>query len=164
MKAILALSLLSFIHSCSGNMPEGLPIRYEYRLTQSMKYPIEWHLLEIGEDGLPRLLSSMSGDSITIVRVPEDIFVKIDSIARAGKLSRLKSHYSPKFQILDGKSWRMDLVYPGHKSIYSCGYHSWPPKKLQNAIDEINRLLRDLVSAAKPEDIIGYDSHDARNR
>lgn len=164
MKPLFALSLLSLL-GCSclgGKMPDGTPDRYEFRYSGPMMYPLEWYLVERADDGTLRILSSHGEADILIVRAPEDIFQQLDSLARQYRLNRLKEDYQPPFQVLDGNFWSFRLRYPDHQEISSGGYHAWPAKALREGINAINGRLREIVSAAKENDILGHDNHDNR--
>lgn len=161
MKTLFALSLLSLL-SCrciGGKMPDGIPTRYEFRCTGAVEYPLEWYLVERADDGTLRILSSQGGPDILIVRAPEDIFTQIGQLARKYGLYRLKEDYQPDFDVFDANSWSFRISYPDYQGISSGGYHVWPEKKLREGIDAINRLLKEIVSSAKEDDILERKSY-----
>ena len=165
MKTLFALSLLSLVGlNCSGDkkLPEGIPSRYEYRYSGPVMYPMDWYLVEAGEDGTVRILSSHDGPEILVVRAPEDIFEQIDALVRKYKLQTLKRDYEPSFQVMDGFQWSLSIRYPEYKGVYSSGYHAWPKASLREGIDAINALLKGISEAAQDEDILGHESHDTR--
>ena len=158
MKTFLALSFLSLLScSCIGGvrLPAGPPIRYDYMLSGMRSAPMEWYRAETLEDGSLRLLVLNGRDSVLIVRPPEDLFRQIDALVRQYGLNRLKSRYKPHADIRDGKSWSVYIRYPEGDSIHSDGYHRRPRKELQDGIEAINALLRQVAEAATGEDILG---------
>lgn len=160
MKTILALSLLSLLGCSGSSLPEGLPLRYEYRLSWTMRYPVDWYLVETTDQGVTRILACHDNGEVTIVRAPEDIFARIDKLVRDAHLERLKENYKPHARILDGKSWSISIRYPDKQSIYSSGYHAWPKEQLREGIKAINALLQQLVDNAPGDDILGTGNYE----
>lgn len=159
MKHILSFSLLLTLLSCHfERMPQGLPVFYQYGYYGMRSNPILWLRADRDPSGTPRLSYVRNQFEITIIRAPEDIFLRIDSLARKARLNRLKDRYTPLANIKDGNSWSLNLKYE-QGSISSHGSNAWPSRELRDGIDAINAYLESLADAAGEEDIIGKEPY-----
>lgn len=165
MKKIILSALVmlnSLFHGCAAQTPkfyDEAPTSFGYSYSGTMAFPIQWYEVDRDKDGTVRLSYSHDTNDITIYKAPDDLLEKIGAIARDSKLYKLKSHYDPPFEVLDGYGWHINIIYPGD-SIWSGGTNAWPREDyLNGGISSILSLLHGLVEAAAPEDIIGTSTH-----
>jgi len=104
-------------------------------------------------DGTPLVAFLRKGYIVNVYKAPEDVFTTIDTYVREYKFHRLKNHYQPKMEIMDGGSWNMYINYE-EGSVSSGGYVVAPPKRYNEGIDLINTYLSDWVDGRCPEDIV----------
>ena len=74
------------------------------------------------------------------------------------KLHKLKDHYLPPFEVLDGYGWGISIVYP-EDSIWSGGSNAWPGGKLAEGINVINSRIQSIIDASTEADILEKKMH-----
>ncbi len=160
MKTILAFScLLSLLGCGSGKKPEGVPVSYEYRYNATMAYYITWYQVEKDSTGVVRLSYSKDHNpEITVLKAPSDLLEFIGRTAAEYKLHKLKDHYLPPFEVLDGYGWGISIVYP-EDSIWSGGSNAWPGGKLAEGINVINSRIQSIIDASTEADILEKKMH-----
>lgn len=140
---------------------EDALISYEYHESTARIYPSLYYLVDMDDQGNPRLHYSKWENEITIIKAPSDILQRIEAIARSYNLRRLSSSYRPPrwIKILDGDSWGLDLNYENGSYISSSGYESYPSGKKKKGMDEINSLLSSIIESSKEADVVGHSFH-----
>ncbi|MBR6346892.1 MAG: hypothetical protein IKR69_05840 [Bacteroidales bacterium] len=159
MKKILALILS--LAGCGAVLPEGKPEVYEYSHNTCAMYPYYYYKVDVGEDGQQRLSFSNYTDTITVVRLNEDVLGKIGEIVSGCRMHKIKESYTPSMLVLDGYTWHLSIKFPNTK-IYSSGQNARPKGSIREGIEKINEMLKSISAAAAEEDIIGYASHNDR--
>lgn len=159
MKKILVLILSLF--GCGAVVPKTSPVLYEFTEDACYYYPRYYYKVDIGEDGQQRLSYSHDTETITIIRLREDVLAKIASVVLERKIYQIKEMYLPPMRVLDGYTWHLSIKYPNTK-IYSTGQNARPKGSIREGIEKINEMLKSISAAAAEEDIIGYASHNDR--
>lgn len=140
---ILALTIMLSLFSCSSK-PAGDFSSYEFRKNGTRAFPEENYRLYRSESGDFLIDVEVDFDVVKTYPAPVNLPEKIDSIVTKYKLWRLKEHYKPPFQVLDGYSWTMRIRYE-EGSIYSGGFNAWPRNKMRDGIQEINALISEAL-------------------
>ena len=146
-KLFYLLSLVIPISGCASDKPKGAVVSYEYIHRECMAFPRVYYLVSADADGKQTLTYSKDDGVQHTVALQEDVLGKIGAIAKSHKLHRLKDHYTPPFQILDGYSWTLYIRYESG-SVSSSGTNARPSKKLKEGIEAINDYLESFL----PED------------
>ena len=167
MKSILAIVLASIllgllcacgISGTASKRPEGPVLSYTYSYSGMRAFPIRQYEVERDSLGQLQLRFSQDGPDITLYRIPEETLDRIGEIVLQNKLYKLKEHYRPTLEILDGYGWHVHIGYES-SSISSGGSNAWPSASLSGGIEAINSLLDSLIQSASPDDIIGHESY-----
>ena len=174
MKMILAMcSLLTILGLCSRNKfgtiaegdnekPEGKLVTYEYAYSGTMAYPIDYFKIDRNKNGILRLGWSKDDDDIHLIRIPEESLQKIDSLVQQYQLWKLKRHYRPSLEVMDGYGWHIYLEYE-NGSIRSSGTNAGAGGELSAGIHAIEDYVRSLVEASTPADSLGIKHHHSYN-
>ena len=145
-KPLLILVMLLSLSCCAAKKPGG-PIRsYEYSYNNCMAYPVVSYEVVQGASGAQTLNWSKNDGQIHAIALEEDVLGKIDGIVKKYRLYRLRDHYDPPFDILDGYSWHIGISY-STDGIYSGGSNAWPSRRHTEGISAINAYLESLIAA-----------------
>lgn len=143
-RLLFFLSMIIPLSFCSSQRPSGPIVSYHYTYSTCVMYPIYEYEVVLNASGKQTLNYSRNDGVMHPVPLEEDVLGKIDAIVKEYKLYRLKEHYMPPFDVLDGWSWNVQIGYQG-ESIYSGGSNARPPKKLQTGLEEINAYLKSFI-------------------
>ena len=140
----LLLSLMIPFLGCGSSRPSGQMVEYEYSYRGCMVHPIATYQVVLGASGVQTLNYSKYDGVIHPVVLQEDVLGKIDSIAIAHKLHKLKDHYYPPMRVYDGYSWSIRFAYE-KESISSGGNNAHPSSKQREGIKAINDYLETFI-------------------
>ena len=164
MKKIILITLAMFCTIFAGCRPNSgnkfyntTPTSFRYQYSGMMAHPIFSYEVETKEDGKLTLAYSTGGPDITIIKAPDNLLQTIGEIVRNNKIYKIKSHYMPDMEILDGYGWSMSIEY-ADGYISSGGSNAGPGGDISAGISLILKSLKEVVDNATPEDIIGTDS------
>ena len=170
MKTILTLTLMLTLFAPfrigvkatgSNKKPEGAAIRYEYKYSSTMMYPLTWYCAERDSTGVVKISFSRDAErEISIIQAPDDFFERVGALAAEYKLHRLRGTYTPRALVFDGYMWSVYIRYE-KGSISSGGSNAWPPKNLDAGINAINQYIEKLIQTAGEAGVIGHDDHDS---
>ena len=173
MKTLLAFSLvlplvggMLFTKSSGRNQkPSGAVVSYQYTYSTTMAYPVTFYQVERDSKGEIQIAwLNQYGPDVCFIRGSEEVLKQIGTISAQYKLHRLKNHYYPSVEILDGDSWHTYLRFE-KGSISSGGNNASAPAKLMEGIHRINSYLQSVIDASTEEDIIRREDYrDFRNR
>ena len=173
MKTLLALSLvlplvgnMLFTKSSGRNTkPSGAAVSYEYTYSTTMAYPVTFYQVERDSKGEIQIAwLNHYGPDVYVIRGSEKVLKRIGAIATQYKLHRLKNHYYPSMEILDGDSWHTYLRFE-NGSISSGGNNASAPAKLMEGLQRINDYIQSVIDASTEDDIIlREDYRDFINR
>lgn len=80
------------------------------------------------ENGKARVTVLVGNDRDRVFETEGSLMDSLEALVREYRMDRFNGHYEPKFEILDGDSWSMELVFTDG-NITSCGgYMAYPPK------------------------------------
>ena len=80
------------------------------------------------ENGKARVTVLVGNDRDRVFETEGSLMDSLEALVREYRMDRFNGHYEPKFEILDGVSWSMELVFT-EGNITSCGgYMAYPPK------------------------------------
>ena len=170
MKTFLIISLLPFLaisplgvkSSGRNPRPDGPATRYEYQVSGMMRYPITFYEVDRDSTGTVRIAWSTSNEAdIRVIKGPDDFFQRVDGYVAQYKLHKLKSHYTPRMQVLDGEMWHAYIRF-AKNSISTGGSNASAPRELMAGISAINQYIQSLIDASSEADVIGVRSHDDR--
>ena len=121
MKTILTLTLMLTLFAPfrigvkatgSNKKPEGAAIRYEYKYSSTMMYPLTWYCAERDSTGVVKISFSRDAErEISIIQAPDDFFERVGALAAEYKLHRLRGTYTPRALVLDGYMWSVYIRY-----------------------------------------------------
>lgn len=122
-------------------------VSLEYRVQGSMMPPIVHFEMKV-EDGRVLLKGGhhVNLDKVDFVEVDSALIPQLQTIVKEEKMMKYKSHYSPKFDILDGEMWRLNIKFEDGKSISSSGENAYPSGA---GLSRMEKALIEAMGTAK---------------
>jgi len=143
-------SVFSFI-SCGGNNANGDDGEsgslksYGYSEHGSMAQPeCEFTVNYVDDDNCQVIYFNHDNDDYSTneerdtVITSASLLKDIEDVVVKHKMRKYKGHYSPMFDVLDGTSWGMDIIFQDETSVRSGGYMAWPD-------DDGCQIIKDMM-------------------
>lgn len=126
-RLLLAMSLFSFL-GCGRPAPASLQSIYFSATHGYHAHSNIGYRAERLENGNTLVTVLVGNDRDRIFEAEGSVMDSLEAVVRKYRMDRFTGHYEPKFEILDGDSWSMELVFTDG-NITSCGgYMAYPPK------------------------------------
>ncbi|MBP5134855.1 MAG: hypothetical protein ILP24_03735 [Paludibacteraceae bacterium] len=117
--------LLSCLFGChSAQMPDSQMVSYEYGYYNCTALPVlelEMHL-----NGSKVYVNLVQGSDTVRFEADKSLIDEVQRVFAEQKMYKYKPSYSPRFEVLDGYSWRYSAKFADGASFASGGSNAWP--------------------------------------
>lgn len=152
---LLLMSLLS-LFGCGHNGPAPAPgtplksLRYSgthgYHAYSNIGFRAQRQ-----DDGTTRIALEVGNDRDRVFFYGPEVMDHLDSLVAAYKMYKFNGHYEPKFEVLDGDSWSLELDFADGTWTSCGGYMAYPPGKGGEAIGRLEGLLNGWLDRGPAE-------------
>ena len=170
-KLLLLMSLFSFL-GCGKNPLPGPELDKNVHV-QSLHFSAThgYHAhSNIGykaerlEDGTARVVVEVGNDRDRVFEAEGSLMDSLEALVREYRMNTFTEHYQPKWEVLDGDSWSMEICYTDGSSNSCGGYMAYPPNGAAG-IHKTEALLSRWLYQEPAEEIglvsFHYEVHDA---
>ena len=170
-RLLILMALLSFF-GCGNGQPASPPAKdaqltrihfsatHGYHAHSNIGYKAE----RTGE-GKARVTVEVGDDRDRVFNVEEAVMDSLEAIVREYKMYSYNGYYQPKFEIMDGDSWSLDLSFSDKTNASCGGYMAYPPKGGAEAIGKVEGFLSRWLYQEPAEEValvsFRYELHDA---
>ena len=126
-RLLLAMSLFSFL-GCGRPAPASLQSIYFSATHGYHAHSNIGYRAERLENGNTLVTVLVGNDRDRIFEAEGSVMDSLEAVVRKYRMDRVTGHYEPKFEILDGESWSMEICYSDGSSNSCGGYMAYPPK------------------------------------
>jgi predicted small lipoprotein YifL len=171
-KLLLVMSLFSFL-GCGHKRPVLGPELDKNVHVQSLYFSAThgYHAYSnIGykaerlENGNARVTVEVGNDRDRVFEAEGSLMDSLEALVREYRMNTFTEHYQPKWEVLDGDSWSMEICYTDGSSNSCGGYMAYPPNGAAG-IHKTEALLSRWLYQEPAEEIglvsFHYEVHDA---